>query len=91
MPGADPSNGLIAYGYGAALTLGRVLEQCEDGLSRENIMRQAANLHDLELPVLLPGIRVNTSPTDYCPIQQMRLQRWTGSSWELFGEVMEAA
>ena len=89
-PGADLGDGRLAYGYGAALTLKRVLEQCGDDLSRENIMRQAANLHDLELPVLLPGVRLNTSPTSYRPIQQMRLQRWTGSSWALFGEVLKA-
>ena len=89
--GADLTDGRAAYGYGAALTLKRVLEQCGDDLSRENIMRQAANLRDVELPLLLPGIRLNTSPTNYHPIRQMRLQRWTGSSWALFGDMLEGA
>ncbi len=88
VPGGDLKDTFVAYGYGAALTLKRVLEQCGDDLSRENVMRQAANLRDLEIPVLLPGIRVNTSPTNYHPIRQMRLQRWTGASWELFGSVL---
>ena len=91
MPAADLEDSFGTYGYGAALVLKRVLEQCGDNLSRENIMKQAANLHDLEIPVLLPGIKVNTSPSDYRPIQQMRLARWTGASWELFGEVLEGS
>ena len=89
MPDADPSDGAAAYGYGTALLLKRVLEQCRDDLSRKSIMHQATNLRDLEIPVLLPGIRVNVSTTDYRPIQQMQLARWTGTSWALFGEVLE--
>lgn len=89
MPDADLKDIFTAFGYGSGMTLKTVLEQCGDDLSRENIMRQAANLHDLEIPVLLPGIKVNTSPTNYHPIRQMRLARWTGTSWELFGEVLE--
>ena len=91
MPGSDLNDSYAIYGYGVALTLKRVLEQCGDDLSRENVMKQAANLRDLDIPVLLPGIKVNTSPTDYRPIQQMQLTRWTGASWELFGDVLEAA
>ncbi len=91
MPGADLKDSNIIYGYSVVLTLKKVLEQCEDDLSRANIIRQAANLRDLELPTLLPGIRVNTSPTNYHPIQQMQLARWTGTSWELFGQVLEGA
>ena len=91
MPDADVKDSNIPYGYAVALTLKRVLEQCGDDLSRENIMKQATNLHDLELPTLLPGIKLNTSPTNYHPIRQLQLQRWTGSSWELFGEVLEEA
>jgi branched-chain amino acid transport system substrate-binding protein len=52
-------------------------------------MRQATNLHDLELPTMLPGIRLNTSPTNYHPIRQMQLTRWNGKTWERFGEVLE--
>jgi branched-chain amino acid transport system substrate-binding protein len=91
MPDADLKDILIPIGYAVALTLKRVLEQCGDDLSRETVMRQAANLHDLELPTLLPGIKVNTSPTNYHPIHQMQLARWSGASWELFGEVLEGA
>jgi branched-chain amino acid transport system substrate-binding protein len=89
MPEGDIKDLNAVCAYGAALTIKRVLEQCGDDLSRENIMHQAANLHDLELPVLLPGIKVNTSPTNYHPIRRMRLARWTGSSWELVREVLD--
>ncbi len=88
MPKADLKDSNVIYGYAVALTLKQVLEQCGEDLSRENIMRQATDLRDLEIPTLLPGIKVNTSPTNYHPIRQMRLARWTGSSWELFGEVL---
>jgi hypothetical protein len=64
-----------------------VIRQCGDDLTRENIMKQAANL-DLALPMLLPGIKVKTSSTDYFPIEGQRLQRFTGETWELFGEVI---
>ncbi len=90
MPEGDLKDNNISLGYILAITLKTVLEQCGEDLSRENVMRQAANLHDLELPTLLPGIKVNTSPTDYRPVQQLQLARWTGSSWELFGKVLEA-
>ena len=66
----------------------QVLKQCGDDLSRENIMRQAGNLKDLELPMLLPGITINTSPENNVPIRQLQLVRFTGVHWELFDEVM---
>ncbi|HEX7967726.1 MAG TPA: ABC transporter substrate-binding protein [Stellaceae bacterium] len=75
------------YGYLVAQTLVQVLKQCGDDLSRENIMRQAANL-DLELPMLLPGIKIHTAPGDFYPIKQMRLARFDGKQWVLFGEVI---
>jgi hypothetical protein len=59
----------------------QVLKQCGDDLTRENVMRQAANLKDVELPMLLPGIKLNTSPTDYTPIKQMQLRRFDGKTW----------
>jgi branched-chain amino acid transport system substrate-binding protein len=71
------------------MTLWQVLKQCGTDFSRANIMKQAANLKDLEIPVLLPGITVNTSPTDYHPIRQVQLTRWTGDHFELFGPVMK--
>ncbi len=71
------------YGYSQAQTMEQVLRQCGDDLSRENIMAQAANLRDLALPMLLPGITINTAPDDFRPIEQMRLQRFNGTKWEL--------
>jgi branched-chain amino acid transport system substrate-binding protein len=79
-----------AAGFTYAATLVSVLKQCGADLSRENIMKQAANIKDLELPLLLPGIKINTSPTSYRPISQMQLTTFDGESWELFGEVLEA-
>ena len=89
LPDADTSDGLYVWGYGVSQTLMQVLKQCGSDFSRENVMRQAANLHDVEIPVLLPGIKVNTSPTNFHPIRQMQLARWTGKGWERFGEVIE--
>jgi branched-chain amino acid transport system substrate-binding protein len=77
-----------ARGFTAAATMVQVLKQCGADLSRDNIMRQATNLKDLELPLLLPGIKINTSPTNYRPIRQMRLASFSGESWELFGELL---
>ena len=76
-----------AYGYCTAQTLVQVLKQCEKDLSRENIMRQAASL-DLELPMLQPGIRVKTSPSDYFPVKQMRLVKFDGKGWIPFGDAI---
>lgn len=75
-------------GFGAARTMVQVLKQCGDDLSRGNIMKQAANLKELELPLLLPGIKINTSPTNYSPIRQMQLSRFNGESWEVFGDLL---
>ena len=82
---ADISN---IYGYAAAQTLVQVLKQCGDDLTRGNVMRQAANLKNLELPVLLPGIKLNTSPTDFYPIEQLQLARFDGKRWVQFGELI---
>ncbi len=76
------------YAFGAAGTMVQVLKQCGADLSRENVMRQAANIRDLELPLLLPGMRVNTSPTNFSPIRQMQLASFDGASWRLFGELL---
>jgi branched-chain amino acid transport system substrate-binding protein len=67
------------------------LKQCGDDFSRENIMNQAANLKDLELPVLLPGIKVNTSPTNFRPLRALQLIRWDGKTWVRFGSIIEGA
>jgi branched-chain amino acid transport system substrate-binding protein len=87
-PGGDLLDGANVYAYLEAQTLVQVLKQCGDDLSRENIMRQAANLHELSLPMLLPGMTINTSPSDYRPLKQMRLARFNGKNWELFGELL---
>ena len=67
----------------------QVLKQCGNDLSRENVMKQAANIKDLELPMLLPGVKINTSPTNFSPIRQMQLASFDGESWELFGDLIE--
>jgi len=68
--------------------LAQVLKPCGDDLTRENVMRQAANPKNFTSDVLLPGIKINTSPTDLFPIEQMQLMRFNGESWELFGEIV---
>jgi branched-chain amino acid transport system substrate-binding protein len=78
------------YGFGAAATLIQVLKQCGNDLSRDNVMKQAANLKDLELPMALPGIKINTSPDNYSPIRQEQLALFNGESWEPFGELFQA-
>ncbi len=90
MPGADISDNNHAYGFGVSMTMAQVLKQCAGDLSRANVMKQAASLKDLEIPTLLPGIRVNTSPTNFHPIRAMQLARWSGKAWVLFGEVISA-
>jgi branched-chain amino acid transport system substrate-binding protein len=91
LPDGDLTDASNVFGFGVSRTLVQVLQQCGDDLSRENIMKQAANLKDFELPTLLPGIKINTSPTDYYPIQDMHLQRWDGQNWVLFGEVISGS
>ena len=86
----DLINSSVVYGFGAAATMIQVLKQCGSDLSRDNVMRQAANLKDLELPMLLPGIKINTSPDDYSPIRQEALATFNGESWEQFGELFQA-
>src|SRR5438874_658882 len=69
----------------------QVLKQCDDELTRENVMKQAANLHDVTVPMLLPGIKANTSPTDFAPLKQVQMARFTGERWELFGPLITGA
>ena len=89
-PDGDRTSSFTAYGYSVAQTLVQVLRQCGDDLSRENVMRQAANLKQLELPMLLPGITVNTGPNDYFPLKQLQMQRFNGTILELFGPVISS-
>jgi branched-chain amino acid transport system substrate-binding protein len=88
MPGADLTDGSYSFAYGVSMVMWQVLKQCEGDFSRANIMKQAANLHNPYDPILLPGIEVNTSPTNFHPIRSMQLQRWTGSTWERFGDII---
>jgi branched-chain amino acid transport system substrate-binding protein len=84
-PEGDRTNTFTAYGYLVAQTMAQVLRQCGDDLTRENVMRQAANIKDLELGLLLPGIKINTSPTDYFPVKHMQMTRFNGETIELLG------
>jgi len=87
-PSGSPSDPLIVDGYGRAQAMTALLKASGDNLTRENIMKQAAGIHDLKLPMLLPGITVSTSPDDYEPIKQMQLEKFDGTTWQLFGEVL---
>jgi len=87
-PEGDKNNTLSVYGYTVAQTLVRVLTQCGDQLTRENVMKQASNLKGLRLGMLLPGIAINTSATDFAPIEQMQMMRFSGERWEPFGPVL---
>jgi branched-chain amino acid transport system substrate-binding protein len=90
MPNANPADANIAFAYSVASLMVETLKRCGDTLTRENVMKQAASFHDHVNPLLLPGITINTSPTDYYPIQAVQLQAFKGESWELFGEVLHA-
>ncbi len=90
-PEGDKTDNINAYAYTEAQALIQVLKQCGDDLTRANVMKQAASLRDLELPMLLPGIKVNTSPTDFYPIKQMQMARFDGERWALFGPVITGA
>jgi branched-chain amino acid transport system substrate-binding protein len=91
LPGANPYDifGLNAYTLSKLMV--HVLKQCGDDLTRENLMKQAANVKDLQLNGLLPGILINTSPTDFGPIKQYQLVKFHGKNWQLFGDVISGA
>ena len=89
LPNLDTADRQTYQGYSIAQALVQALKQCGDDLSRENFMKQAANLHALALSMLLPGITVNTSPTNYFPIHQMQLVKFEGDGWVLFGDVLD--
>jgi branched-chain amino acid transport system substrate-binding protein len=89
-PDADRTNANILYGYAVAQTLRYVLQQCGDDLTHDNIMRQAASMKNLENSLLIPGIRINTGPDDFFPIEQMQMARFDGEQWVRFGPVLSA-
>ena len=90
-PSGDKTDVNNVYGPSNAATIVQVLKQCGDELTRENVMRQAANLHDFRVPMLLPGISINTSPTDFAPVKQVQMARFDGERWRLFGPLLSGA
>jgi branched-chain amino acid transport system substrate-binding protein len=87
-PDANPADSGNVYAYAVSATMRYVLTQCGDTLTRANLMKQAASMHQLEVPMLLPGIKINTSATDFYPIQSVRLAKFDGEKWALFGDVL---
>jgi ABC-type branched-subunit amino acid transport system substrate-binding protein len=87
-PEGDKTNSNNVYAYAVAQTLVEVLKQCGDNLTRENVMKQAASLKDYSPKMLLPGIKINTAPDDFYPIEQMQLMRFDGEAWRLFGDII---
>jgi branched-chain amino acid transport system substrate-binding protein len=89
LTGLDLTDGTLEYAYGVAQTMVQVLSQCGNDLSRENVMKQAANIKNLQLAIAAPGIVVNTGATDFHPFQQLQFARFNGNNFEPFGEVIE--
>jgi branched-chain amino acid transport system substrate-binding protein len=89
-PEANRSDANVIYGYAVAQTMVPVLKQCGDNLTRANVMKQAASLHDFSVGGLLPGVKINTSPTDFAPISQVQLIRLKGDTWERFGDIISS-
>ena len=90
MPGANKADGSYVYAYAVSYLMEQTLKKCGDNLTRENLMRQAANHQKLRVPLLLPGITINTSPTDFYPVQSVQLASFKGETWNLFGDIMSA-
>ena len=91
LPDGDMKDGSYPFAFGVAQTMVQVLKQCGRDLSRERVMQEVANIKDFVPVTLIPGIKVATSATNFHPIRQMQLQKWTGSTWERFGGVLEGA
>ncbi|MHC4039998.1 ABC transporter substrate-binding protein [Bradyrhizobium sp. 23AC] len=89
-PKANKLDAGVVFGYAAAQTMVKVLQMCGDDLTRENVMRQAASLKDFEPDTLLPGIRINTAPDNFAPIEQLQMMRFKGRKWQLFGEIISS-
>jgi ABC-type branched-subunit amino acid transport system substrate-binding protein len=87
VPDADLHDANYVNAYNSAMAIEAVLKACGDDLSTENILKQAYSIRDLQLPMLLPGIKINTSPTDHVPVDQMQFMRFNGKNWERFGEL----
>jgi len=91
MPSGDITDASYVFAYAVSLTMQQVLKQCKGDFSRENVMKQAESLHDFELPVVLPGIKVNTTHTDHRPITSMQFVKWDGKTWVRFGDLVAGA
>jgi branched-chain amino acid transport system substrate-binding protein len=89
-PKANKLDAGVVFGYAAAQTMVKVLQMCGDNLTRDNIMKQAASLKDFEPDTLLPGIKINTAPDNFAPIEQLQMMRFKGRTWELFGEIISS-
>ncbi|MGY4233716.1 branched-chain amino acid transport system substrate-binding protein [Bradyrhizobium sp. USDA 4449] len=89
-PKANKLDAGVVFGYAAAQTMVKVLQMCGDNLTRDNVMKQAASLHDFAPDTLLPGIKINTAPDDFAPIEQLQMMRFKGKAWELFGDVISS-
>ena len=87
-PEGNKLDASVVYGYGAAQTMVKVLQMCGDNLTRENVMKQAASLKDFAPDTLLPGVKINTSATDFAPIEQLQMMRFKGEKWDLFGDII---
>jgi branched-chain amino acid transport system substrate-binding protein len=90
MPGANIADTNLVYGYAAAQTMVQVLKQAGDDLTRENVMKQAASLKDFAPDTALPGIKINTSATDFAPIEQLKMMQFKNGKWDLFGDIISA-
>jgi branched-chain amino acid transport system substrate-binding protein len=90
-PSGDLTDSATVFAYGISMTMTQVLKQCNGDFSRANVMKQAESLHDVDIPVLLPGIKIATTVTDHRPIKAMQLQRWDGKTWQRFGDLIEGA
>ena len=91
LAGADKSDAGYVAGHSLAAMTAQVLKQCGDELTRENVMKQAANIHDFTVPMLLPGIKVNTTATDWAPVKQVQMAKFDGKGWQLFGSLLTGA
>jgi len=87
-PEANRADGFVVYGFAVAQSMVHVLKQCGNDLTRQNVMKQAASMHDQVVAGLLPGVKINTSATDFAPISQLQLMRFKGESWDRFGDVI---
>ena len=91
MPAGDVTDLSYVFAYAVSATMLQVLKQCNGDFSRANVMQQAESLHDFEVPVLLPGIRANTTHTDHRPITSMQFMKWDGKTWVRFGDLIAGA